>query len=402
VSDPSGDIPSNRRVARVITRLNIGGPAIQAIALSHELEAFGFPTLLIHGRLAAGEGDMTALLPTDQLNSRYLPTLVRPLSPLRDLITLWRLYHLFRKWRPALVHTHMAKAGSLGRLAALLYNVSGINPPARLVHTYHGHVFDRYFGSLMSRVFVAVERWLGRRTSAVIAVSPQIRDEVVSTFRVAPPERTHVIRLGFDLRRFFAIDAVARSRAREALAVPADAVVVITVGRLTAIKQQSLFVQMAARLAADHQHVRFLIVGDGELRPALEQQAAAVKIADRLRFLGWRRDLELIYGAADIFVLTSRNEGTPVALIEAMASGVASVSTDVGGVRDVIADPSAGILLASGDEDALVSAVHRLIQSPALRRTIGDAGRDGVKERFDLGRLTADISDLYTRLLQQR
>lgn len=402
MSDPPDSASSNRRIARVITRLNIGGPAIQAIALSQELEAFGFLTLLIHGRLAAGEGDMTTLLPAGQLNSRYVSKLVRPVSPLRDLITLWGLYRLFRKWRPAVVHTHMAKAGSLGRLAALLYNLSPLGRPACLVHTYHGHVFEGYFGSLTSRVFVAVERWLGARTHAVIAVSPQIRDEVIGTFRVAPPERTHVIPLGFDLRRFFAIDAVARTRARVALGLPADAVVVVTVGRLTAIKQQSLFVQAAAGLATLHDHVQFLLVGDGELRHALEQQAAAAHVGDRVRFLGWRSDLELIYGAADVFVLTSRNEGTPVALIEAMASGVASVSTDVGGVRDVIVDPSAGVLVPSGDDDALVNAIDRLIRSSALRRTLGDAGRAAVKERFNLGRLTADISDLYTRLLQQR
>jgi glycosyltransferase involved in cell wall biosynthesis len=403
VIDPPGDAATrSRRIARVITRLNIGGPAIQAIALSRELAAFGFSTLLVHGRLGPAEGDMTTILPVSDLTACHVRTLVRPISPLNDLAALWRLFRLFRQWKPDIVHTHMAKAGTLGRLAAIFHNLSSAGGQrARLVHTYHGHVFEGYFGSVTSRLVMAVERWLGWRTDAVIVISPQIRDDVLTVFRVGRPERTHLIPLGFDLDRFFAIDEGARARARAALSLPPEAVVVATVGRLTAIKQPSLFLEIASALAETNKHVVFLIVGDGELRPALEQQAAAAGLAARARFLGWRSDLEVVYGATDIFVLTSRSEGTPVALIEAMASGVAVVSTDVGGVRDVITEPAVGVCVPSGNHASLVHAVQRLVRLPEERSAMGAAARSAIGQRFDLRRLSADVRQLYEQLLRQ-
>jgi glycosyltransferase involved in cell wall biosynthesis len=388
------------RVVRVITRLNIGGPAIQAISLSRTL-APRFSTLLVHGRLGPGEGDMRTIMPATNLDARYLPTMRRPVAPVDDLVTLWRLFVVFRRFRPQIVHTHMAKAGTLGRLAGVLYNrFAARGQRARLVHTYHGHVFEGYFGSITSRLFMTIERWLGRRTDALIAISPQVRADVVSTFRVGDEQRTRLIPLGFELDRFFAIDDDARARARHALGLGADDIVVTTVGRLTAIKQQSLFLDMAADVAGDPR-ATFLIVGDGELRQALEMQVEALGLGGRVRFLGWRGDLDVVYGATDIFVLTSRNEGTPVALIEAMAAGVAPVSTDVGGVGDVMSDAAAGLRVPFGHRPALTAAVAEFVGSETRRREAGAAARRAVRERFDLRRLTRDLTSLYEELLQQ-
>jgi glycosyltransferase involved in cell wall biosynthesis len=389
-----------RRIARIITRLNIGGPSIQAIDLSRELRGAGFETCLIHGRLAAGEGDMTTMLPVGETTTEYVHDLVRPISPLRDVRACWRIYRALCRWRPEIVHTHMAKAGALGRLAALAYNrTAGRTCPARLVHTYHGHVFDGYFGSWSSRVFLAVERWLGRRTDTLVAISPRVRADIVDTYGIARDERVRLIPLGFNLGRLAAITAADRIRARTDLQIPADAVVVTTVGRLTAIKQHSLFLEMAARLASRSSRLLFLIVGDGELRVDLEAMARAAGLDACVRFVGWRGDLERIYGATDVFVLTSRNEGTPVALIEAMASGVAPVSTDVGGVRDVITAPDLGRLVPFGDAAGLADAVMYFVDSPDVRASAGRAGRDAVVERFHLRRLVSDISGLYRMLL---
>ena len=389
------------RVARIITRLNIGGPSIQAIDLSRELAANGFDTRLIHGRLAAGEGDMTALLPLGDTDRVYVEDLVRPISPLRDLRAWWRIYQALREWRPDIVHTHMAKAGSIGRLAALAYNATrGAADLARLIHTYHGHVFEGYFGSPATRVFLLVERWLAKRTDALIAISPEVRKDLLETYGVASREQLRLIPLGFNLNRLLSVTDVDRERARAALAVPAGAIVVTTVGRLTAIKQHTLFLEVAERLARESDRFHFLIVGDGELRAALEANAAALGLGARVRFLGWRGDLETIYGATDIFVLTSRNEGTPVALIEAMATGVASVSTDVGGVRDVVTGGELGRLVPFGDAAALAGAVAELAQAPRVRAEMGIAGRASVRERFHAARLINDISALYWQLLR--
>lgn len=389
------------RVARIITRLNIGGPSIQAIDLSRDLRLRGFETCLIHGQLSAGEGDMTTVLPIADTETMYVADLRRELSPLHDLRALWRIYRGLCRRRPRIVHTHMAKAGALGRLAALAYNRTvGSKQPARLIHTYHGHVFEGYFDSRSTRLFLFIERWLGRRTHVLIAISPRVRQDLLQTYGIARSEQVRLVPLGFNLDRLAAITPAERERARAALEIPAGAVVVATVGRLTAIKQHSLFLEMAARLGRRCDRLLFLIVGDGELRSALEAQASASSIGSRVRFLGWRGDLDRIYGATDIFVLTSRNEGTPVALIEAMAAATASVSTDVGGVRDVVTGPGLGLLVPFGNADALADGVMRFAEAPELREQVGRAARDAVLGRFHLRRLVDDISGLYEELLE--
>jgi glycosyltransferase involved in cell wall biosynthesis len=389
-----------RRIARIITRLNIGGPSIQAIDLSRELTADGFETCLIHGHLADGEGDMTRLLPIGETRAVYVDTLVRPISPVNDLRAFWRLYRELCRWRPDIVHTHMAKAGALGRLAALLYNrTRGRGRPARLIHTYHGHVFEGYFGSPSTRAFLVVERWLAKRTDALVAISPQVKKDLLETYGVARAEQVRQIPLGFNLDRLLAVHSGDRAEARMALAIPEGAIVVSTVGRLTAIKQHSLFLDMASELARRSDRFLFLIVGDGELRSDLESRAAMHGIESRVRFLGWRGDLPTVYGATDIFVLTSRNEGTPVALIEAMATAVPSVSTDVGGVRDVITGPDLGRIVPFGNPIALADAVEALWADPAGSSEIGRSARASVQRRFHAKRLIEDIKGLYCELL---
>jgi glycosyltransferase involved in cell wall biosynthesis len=388
------------RVARIITRLNIGGPSIQAIGLSRDLRPRGFDTCLIHGRLGAGEGDMTRLLPIDDLDSVYIDDLVRPIAPFSDLRAWWRIYRALCRWQPDIVHTHMAKAGTLGRLAALAYNRARRGGQrARLVHTYHGHVFEGYFGSPSTRLFVLIERWIARRTDALIAISPQIARDLVHAYRIASGAQLKLIPLGFNLDRLLAVSAADRAPARASLGIPDDAIVVTTVGRLTAIKQHTLFLDMAARVATRSPRCVCLIVGDGELRPALESRAGELGLGARVRFLGWRGDLDTVYAASDVFVLTSRNEGTPVALIEAMAAGLASVSTDVGGVRDVVTGPELGWLVPFGDVEGLAGAVCALADAPAERSAIGRAARASVRDRFHATRLVADISALYLQLL---
>jgi glycosyltransferase involved in cell wall biosynthesis len=398
--DPAGSAPLP--VARVITRLNIGGPSIQAIGLTTALEPFGFETRLLHGRLGHGEGDMSYLLPP-RADAGYIATLCRPIAPLSDLRTLVSLFRELRALRPAIVHTHMAKAGVLGRLAALAYNATrGRAPRARVIHTYHGHVLEGYFSGFVNRVLVAAERLLARTSDALIAISPAIRRELVDTYRIGRDRQYRVVPLGFDLDGFAAINDADRAGARRALNLPADALVVSTVGRLTAIKQHELFLETIARVAGRHRSVVALIAGDGERRQELEAQAAGLGIANRVRWLGWRRDLATIYGATDVFLLTSRNEGTPVAIIEAMASGVAIVSTNVGGVKDVVTSADLGLLAPFGDAAALANDIDGLLKDPGRRRRMGDLARASVLTRFGFDRLVSDIAHLYRELLDPR
>ena len=390
------------RVARIITRLNIGGPSIQAISLSRELRGYGFDTLLIHGRTGEREGDMTALLPPGDVDAVYVDALARRVSIVRDVAACWRIYRELRHWRPAVVHTHMAKAGAVGRLAALAYNLTaGSASRARIIHTYHGHVFEGYFSPRSTRLFLAIERWLARHTDVVVAISAQVRHDVVHLYRIAEADRVRLIPLGFDLHRFETIGEADRTRARVELQIPPEACVVTTVGRLTAIKQHRLFIEMAARLVRGRDDVVFLIVGDGELRFQLERQAADASLDGYVRFLGWRADLHRIYAATDVFVLTSRNEGTPVALIEAMASGVRVVSTDVGGVRDVVGNGKSSRLVPFGDTAALAEAVRLFLENRPGSAVVAKHERDAIRTRFDLKRLLTDISGLYGELVQR-
>jgi len=389
------------RVARVITRLNVGGPAIQAIEMSARLEAHGCQTLLIHGRLGPGEGDMRYLVPPGHtFDISDVPALRRELAPAADTAAVARVFQLLRAFRPTIVHTHMAKAGAVGRTAALLYNATaGRRAPARLVHTYHGHVLDGYFSALTARGFTAMERILGRRTDALIAVSPRIREDLLERYRIGTSARFHVVPLGFDLTRLASLSGNDRSAARAALGLDPDARVVAMVGRLTPIKRPELFIEAAARVAAADTRARFLVVGGGELEAALRATVVSRGLSERVLFLGWRRDVATIYAASDVVAITSRNEGTPVALIESMAAAVPGVSFAVGGVPDVITAPDLGVLVTDGDVTALAGAIQRLFDDDGRRAEIGARARRSVLERFGIERLARDLSTLYRQLV---
>jgi len=294
----------------------------------------------------------------------------------------------------------MAKAGAIGRVATAIYNrTAGRDARARVVHTYHGHVLEGYFSPAKTRAFLSVERTLARVTDRLIAISPRIRKELLDDYRIGRPEQYHVVPLGFDLDRLTSIGDADRRAARAALGIPAEAAVVSTAGRLTAIKRYDLFLDTARLVADRHSEALFLVAGDGELRAALEAQARANGIADRVSFLGWRRDLDTLYAASDVFLLTSRNEGTPVALIESLAAAVPGVSTDVGGVRDVIDSDRVGLLAPFGDARALADHVQALLADRDRRRRMGEAGRQAVASRYGLDRLIGDVERLYRELL---
>ena len=386
-------------VVRIITRLNIGGPSIQAASLSSALTARGFTTTLVHGRLGSGEGDMSYLI-APGVTTAFVPTLGRELQPIADLRALAALLAELRRRRPQIVHTHMAKAGLLGRLAAAIYNLTrGDAPRARVVHTYHGHVLEGYFGPVKTAVFISLERMMARATDAIVAIAPAIRSELLDEYGIGHADQYRIIPLGFDLAPFAAVDAAARSRAHTELGIPDGTPVVTTVGRLTAIKQHAKLLEIARLVTARHANAVFLIVGDGELRGDLEAQAARLGLRDHVKFLGWRRDLATVYAATNVFALTSRNEGTPVALIEAMASGVPGVSTNVGGVSTVIANPDMGVLVGPEDDRGFADAVAGLLDRPGDAAAMGRRGRDHVMAHFDSRRLNDDIERLYRGLL---
>jgi len=384
------------RVARIITRLNIGGPAIQAAMLSDRLRGHGFETLLIYGSLAAGEGDMSYLLRGGSMQTAFIPTLQRSVSPFSDTRAIAAILKRLRDFEPHIVHTHTAKAGTTGRAAAFAYNRRAATR-ARTVHTYHGHSLEGYFR--YAGAFVAIERALARTTDRLIAISPRVATDLRDHYRIGRPEQWTIIPLGFDLAPLAAIDDRARATARQTLGLEPSAAVVTIVGRLTAIKQHELFLRVAHAVADRNPAAVFVIVGDGDRRGELQALAQHLNLDGRVRFLGWRQDLETIYGATDVCVLTSRNEGTPVAVIEALAAGVPVVGTAVGGVPDVIDDPRLGATAPDNDVDGLARLVVEALAPGARSPERVAVRRASVMARYSFDRLASDVAGLYRQLL---
>jgi glycosyltransferase involved in cell wall biosynthesis len=386
------------RVVRVIARLNVGGPALHVSYLTRGLAERGYETTLVTGRIGASEGSMEYVAEEAKVRPVYLDTLQRNLSPLADVTALFRLARLLRRTRPHVLHTHTAKAGAVGRLAALL--AFGARPPV-IVHTYHGHVLTGYFSKLFSRVFLEVERRLATVTDALVAVSPEVRDDLVR-LGVAPASKFTVIRLGLDLEQRTSAPPGARERVREELGIDADAFVVAWLGRMTDIKRVDDLLRVFADLRGRGVDAVLLLVGDGPNRPELERRARELGVAGAVRFTGFRADVGSIYRAADVVALSSANEGTPVSLIEALAAGCAVVTTDVGGASDVVDEGRAGVLVPFGDLRLYADRVEELARSPERRRELGEAGRRHVLARYSVDRLLDDVDELYRSLLARR
>lgn len=385
---PAGPV----RVLRIVARLGISGVTQHVILLSVATDA-RYPTLLVTGSPGPREGDMSSTAVSKGLRLHHIPELGRRIRPFDDLVALWKLWRLCRALRPEIVHTHTAKAGALGRVAAWLAGV-----PVR-VHTFHGHVLTGYFGPVLSRVFRLVERVLAGLTTRIVAISPRQARDLEHYIRLRP-DRIRVIPLGLALDRFINSDREAcRARFRARLGMTTELIIAL-VGRLAPIKNHGLALRAFARLTASHPEARLVVVGDGEEAPRLRQTALDLQVSDRVVFTGWSQDLEEVYCGSDIVALTSDNEGTPVCIIEALASGCAVVATGVGGVADVLEDGKLGLMVRAGDEVELAQALSRLAE-PGERKRWSGLGRDSVMARYGVDRLAGDVENLYDELLRQ-
>jgi glycosyltransferase involved in cell wall biosynthesis len=385
------------RVLRIIARLNIGGPAIQAITLTRLLEPRGYDTVLLRGRESSTEGAIDPLASEIGVSPVYVAGLRRNLG-VHDVAAFVGIMRWLQRFRPEILHTHTAKAGALGRLAALLMPWAR---PRVIVHTFHGHVFQGEFSPRVSRLLARIECFLARRTTRIVAVSEEVKADLVR-LGVAPSDRIEVIRLGFDLSRFLRDgedrEAVRRST-RARLRIPQEANVVGLIARVVKVKRVDRFIEMA-RLLADRDDLYFLVVGDGDRRSELEASPAARELGERLKWTGFERDIPAMCFAADVVTLTSDNEGTPVCLIEAQAAGTPVVSTRVGGVGTVVLEGATGRVV-DRDPCVLAEAVGALLDDPDVRADWGRRGREHVLKNFSIERLVDDVNDLYCRLLSR-
>jgi glycosyltransferase involved in cell wall biosynthesis len=380
------------RVLRVIARLNVGGPALHVTYLAQGLADRGYETTLVAGDVARGEESMAFVAERAGVAIEPLPGLSRELSPLRDAAAAWRLARIIRALRPDVVHTHTAKAGAVGRAAALLAGRRAV-----VVHTFHGHVLRGYFGRIGTLVFRTIETALARVTDRLVAVSPEVRDELVS-LGVAPASKFSVIRLGIELEPRVAFDGDP-VEVRRRLGIAADRFVVGWFGRMTAVKRTDDLLDAVAALRERGVDALLLLVGDGSDRERLEERAHELGLARSCLFLGYQEDVAAWYAICDAVVLTSASEGTPVTIIEALAAGRPVVASRVGGVPDVVDEGETGFLVGVGDTRAMAERLETLARDPGLRASMGAEGRERMLSRYAVERLVDDVDALYRELL---
>jgi glycosyltransferase involved in cell wall biosynthesis len=403
------------RILRIIARLNIGGPAIQAISLSEHFSRGDYRTLLLCGQVSPHEGDMSYLAGDKGVRPHILSALGREISLWNDLKALMALWAVIRRFRPHVIHTHTAKAGTLGRLAGIGFNLfRGPGHRIKLVHTFHGHIFHSYFGRLKTLVFVQIEKFLARFSDRIIVISPLQEEDICVRFKIAGPEKVRIIPLGFDLSGFDPPRGGERPGEEERSPEDSnESLRVGIVGRLTPVKNHHMFLDAVKRLKDRGQgrHFRFVVVGDGELRDDLEKYAKELGVEQSVLFAGWQRQMPSVYRTLDIVVLTSLNEGTPVTLIEAMAAERPVVATDVGGVGDLlgVVDKQAdgryklgrnGILIPPGESDALADALLFLLKNRGPAREMALRAKRFVAQNYSRERLLKDIKCLYDELLK--
>jgi glycosyltransferase involved in cell wall biosynthesis len=409
------------KIVRVIARLNVGGPAKHVVWLTAGLKEC--ETLLVAGTVPPGEDDMSYFAEELGVKPLFISEMSREVS-IKDAFTIWKLYRLFVREHPDIVHTHTAKAGTVGRVAGLFYRwltprvLVGRPRSCKFVHTYHGHIFHSYYGWVKTRVFLNIERILARLgTDRIVVVSEQQRREINEEFRVGSADQFAVIPLGLDTR-VFANWKERRRRFRDELGADESEILVGIVGRLTEIKNHDLFLQTAAlykERVGSHPRVRFVVIGDGHLRNRLEEQTRTLGLTEDVVFTGTRKDPEFFYPALDVVALTSRNEGTPLTLIEAMLNARPVIATAVGGVVDLLGDvmkadddnaPFAicqrGIRVRPNDAAGFAAGLALLIDGEKSRNEMGERGRRFVVENYSKERLLDDVLGLYKQLVRTK
>ncbi len=394
------------RVLRIHNRLIIGGPAINVTYLTKYM-APDFETMLVIGDKDSHEQDADHLIVNLGLEPVVVPEMKRDISPLNDGYAYQRIKRLIEKFRPHVVHTHAAKSGVIGRLAADACNVPVI------LHTFHGHVFHSYFSKFKTNTFIQIERYLARRSTGIIAISDSQKHELANVYNICEEEKIRKIPLGLDLDKFQDHPEVKRAEFRQEFNIKPDDIVVGIIGRIVPVKNHSLFVAAAKKVLAETDRpVKFVIVGDGDMRPQMEEEfkAAGIDYTYHPRdpreatatCISWQTDMDRVLAGMDIVALTSHNEGTPVSLIEAQAASKPVVSTNVGGVKDVVTDNQTGYITDPDDAEAFAEALLRFINKPEQRAYFGQLGQKFALEHYSYQRLVRDMSDYYYELLDKK
>lgn len=406
----TGEVRKKLKILRIVSRLNIGGPSIHCSILTKGLRNEQFESKLVSGKTSPHEGDMSYLIDTDKNFLINVPELQREISFFKDIKAFAKILQIIFRENPDIVHTHMAKAGAISRAAVFIHNLVS-SKKIKTVHTFHGNVLDGYFNPQTSKFFIGIEKALAKVTDAIIAISQTQKWELTEKYNLASDDKIHIINLGFDLTRFS--NANGNGKLRSSIGVKDDTLLIGIIGRLVPIKNHVLFMD-SAKLIIEKCHdknIRYVIIGDGELRDSLESYAKKIGIQKNVAFYGWEKEIPKAYADIDMLMLTSNNEGTPVSIIESMASCVPVVTTGVGGVKDLLghietrssgnSDFSVcerGILCPKGNAEALANGIKYLIEND--NRDLVKRARDFVFEKYTDKRLIERIGNLYENLMK--
>ncbi len=392
------------KVLRIINRLNLGGPTYNAAYLSKYI-GDDFETLLVAGMKDESEASSAYIVDNLGLKPRYIKNMYREINPIKDFRAYKELVQIIKEFQPDIVHTHAAKAGAIGRLAAYNCGVPII------LHTFHGHVFHSYFGQLKTRIFLEIERFLARKSTKIVAISNIQKQELCEKFKVAPCEKFEVVPLGFDLERFQINHPERRIAFRAKYGLNQEDVVIGIIGRLVPIKNHYLLIQAFAEVKAKTQKtLKLIIIGDGEIRDELQRFSSSqnlnisnsTAVKSDVVFTSWITDIESALPGLDIVALSSFNEGTPVSLIEAQAANVPVISTRVGGIEDIVLEGETAVLSENNNLEEFSTKLLDLVEDDSLRRRFTIKGFEHVYERYSYTTLCSNMSTLYTSLNQER
>ncbi len=397
------------KILRIHNRLIIGGPSHNVSLLTAYLSP-EFETNLLVGKKDNTEKDAYYIAHELGLAPIEISEMRRSILPFYDLIAYFKIKKIIRQYKPDIVHTHASKSGAIGRLAAKACHVPII------IHTFHGHVFHSYFSKFISSLVVKMETYLATKTDAIVAVSDSQRTELIEVYKIAPAEKVFTVPLGFNLDKFSVDQVNKRNIFRAKYGFAQSELIIGIIGRLVPIKNHEMFLEVAAIIKANKNkniHVRFVIIGDGESRPALKIKAAELQLScsyyitkpkeqTDIVITSWETAIDQALAGLDIIVLTSNNEGTPVSLIEAQAAHKPVVTTNVGGVEDIVINGQTGFITAVGDSVAFAGYVQQLIDDPALRDSFGKKGYENVIKRYSKQRLINDMKTLYHSFLKKK
>lgn len=383
------------KILRIINRFNIGGPTYNATFLTRFLSD-DFETLLIGGGPEKDEKDSLHILDKYKIKPKIISSLQRKPRLLSDRKAYKEIKAIIQDYKPDIVHTHAAKAGALGRKAAHACGVPVI------IHTFHGHVFHSYFGKLKTAIFKSIERRLARKSSKIIAISKTQKEELTSVHKICKKEKVEVVQLGFDLEQFQENLVNKRAETRQKFNVDQNEVAIAIIGRLAPIKNHTFFLRVIDNLlSSTNQKVKVFIVGDGAERTAIEKEVTLLnkKYGHSILLTSWIKDITTFNAGMDIICLTSKNEGTPVSLIEAQATNLPVISTDVGGVKDIVLENKTGFVIKNGDYETYCNKLRLLVEDKALRVSFSKAGYSYVKDKFHYTTLVKNMETLYLKTL---